>query len=73
MLENLPKPRDSRLCIVARKSSELNQEDFDILQEALANPAWSNNGLADALTKEGFQITENSLRKHRKKLCACAR
>jgi hypothetical protein len=73
MLENLPKPRDLRLCIVARKSSELSQEDFDILEQALANPAWSNNGLADALTKEGFAVTENSIRKHRKGICACAR
>jgi hypothetical protein len=73
MLENLPNPTDARLCVVAREAAKLSQEDFDILQAALSNPAWSHNGLADALTKEGFSVTESSVRKHRKGICACAR
>jgi hypothetical protein len=73
MLENLPNPVDARLCILARNAAELSKDDFDILQAALANPAWSHNGLADALTKEGFVITESSVRKHRKNLCVCVR
>jgi hypothetical protein len=73
MLENLPDPIDKRLCIVARRATELSQEDFEILQAALSNPAWSHNGLADALTKEGFVVNENAVRKHRKEICSCVR
>ena len=73
MLEDLPVPTDEKLCIIARKAAELSQEDYDILQAAINNPNWSNNGLTNALVERGFEIGETAMRKHRIKKCACAR
>ncbi len=73
MLEDLPVPTDEKLCLLAQKAAELSKEDFEILQAALNNPAWSNIGLARALNERGFTIGDTIVLKHRKKTCRCAR
>jgi hypothetical protein len=73
MLEGLTPPIQDRLCVVMSKASGLDAKDLTILEEALQDTRWSNNGLADALRSRGFEVSESSIRKHRGKKCCCAR
>ena len=73
MLEGLRPPSAEMLCKVGRLSSDLTPEDYQILQEALAEPRWTTAGLAKALAERGLRMGETVLRKHRAKECACAR
>jgi hypothetical protein len=52
---------------------ELGKEDLQKLITAMDDSRWTNNSLAEALTKQGFEISETKLWKHRAKRCACAR
>ena len=73
MLEGLTPPVKERLCIIGKQAAELDSKDLTILMDALANPRWSSEALALALTERGFKVSDSVLRKHRRKECACAR
>ena len=73
MFEGMTPPKKEALCLIARKAAELDKKDFDILQEALASPVWSNEALTLELTKRGFAVSKETLRVHRKGSCSCAR
>lgn len=73
MLEGLTPPIKESLCAVMVRAADLEPSDLKILLDALADPLWSNKGLAEELTRRGFEISESTTRKHRTKACACAR
>lgn len=73
MLEGLAPKKKDMLCSLMRRATErLDEADMQILLDALADPMWSNNGLAEALRERGFETSEPSVRKHRLKSCICA-
>ena len=72
MLEGLTPPNRD-LCTLMYAATKLEPADLKILLDALEDKRWSNNGLADALTAKGFKTSESTLRKHRNKVCLCAR
>lgn len=74
MLEGLaPKEKES-ICFLMRKATtELDDKDLKILDEAIKNPKWSANALTDALTKRGFIVSRGVIQKHREGRCDCVR
>lgn len=72
MLENLGEPED-KLCQLGRKALKLSPEDFQILQNALADTRWQGATLARKLTENGFPVSKDTVNTHRKKQCACVR
>ena len=73
MLEDLTPPTVELLCKVARTAAGLSQEDHDILMAAAMDPRWTPEKLATALRDRGLQMSSDVIRKHRGKVCACAR
>jgi hypothetical protein len=47
--------------------------DKDALLDALADPLYSSSDIARALQDEGFDISNYTLRYHRRGDCSCAR
>lgn len=73
MLEGLAPKQKEAICVLMRRAAELDKADFDILMDAVADPKWSSNGLAEALRNRGFQVHKNAVSEHRNKVCCCAR
>jgi hypothetical protein len=73
MLENLGTPEDRNFCVIVRNGMTLSPEDFAIYQEAINDPRWGNVVLAERLTKLGLKTGKDSIRRHRDKVCSCAR
>lgn len=73
MLEGMTPPNKESLCAVMTRAADLEPADLKVLLDALEDKRWSNNALADELTKRGFEISESTVRKHRNKVCACAK
>lgn len=73
MLEGLAPKNQDALCILMSKAAELDKADYDILLEAINNPMWTSNGLAEALRERGFKVHKGAVANHRKKMCACAK
>lgn len=73
MLEGLTPPVKRRICAVAKRAEALSKQDLKALEEALANPLWTSEALALELTKRGFIISKDPLRKHRSGVCNCAK
>lgn len=72
MLEGLaPKPRNSVCTLMQNAAEALDEKDMQILMDALDNPRFSNNGLAEALVERGFSATETQIRRHRINKCPC--
>jgi hypothetical protein len=73
MLEGLTPPIKESLCAVMVRAADLTPADLKILLDSMEDPRWSNVALAKELTTRGFQISESVIRKHRNKVCACAK
>lgn len=73
MLEGLEPPIKDSLCILARKATELSEEDQKVLEAALNDPRWTASALVRALAERGFVVGDTALRKHIRKDCACVR
>jgi hypothetical protein len=73
MLEGMRPPSKKTACGVSKGAELLSKEDYKVLVEALENPAWSHEALASELTKRGFTVGKDLIRKHRGGLCNCAK
>ena len=73
MLENLRQPRDESICKMMADATTLSKEDLKIFLDAVNNPNWGATPLAAELTKLGFYVGRDSLLKHRKGECRCAK
>lgn len=71
MLEDL-KPRKKELpCKIREILETLEPKDQEILKEALADKAWGDKTLANALTERGIKVSDTPVRKHRAGRCSC--
>lgn len=73
MFEGMTPPSKDKLCLLGSKSADLAADDLAVLTDALADPRWIAEDLAAELSKRGFKISTNVIRKHRKGTCACAK
>ena len=78
MLEGLRPLNNTRtrqdLCKVSTTLLELSETDFAILTEAINDHiGWPAFGLERALSERGVILSDDTIRKHRKKICCCFR
>lgn len=74
MLEGLTPPIRPNLCRIHTLSLELEQTDWDILRDALADiQTWPAKTLSKALRERGLQLSDSTITKHRQQLCQCAK
>lgn len=73
MLEGLQPPEKEAICSLIARSAMLSKEDHKALMDAISDPRWSNEALAAELSKRGFIISKEPIRRHRKKMCSCAK
>lgn len=72
MLENLTPPTVVRTCKVQRITAGLSDSDRKILQGAIADQVtWKTHVLVAELQKRGIDMSESTLRKHRRAECSC--
>ena len=73
MLEGMTPAVKVYPCRVRTIGESLDGSDLKIYLDAMSDvAAWTNNGLADALTNRGLRVSEKAIRKHRRKECSCA-
>lgn len=73
MLQGLQPPVKEALCPLMKKVAGLDKKDAEAVIGYLADERWTNAALSEALTKNGFAISETPLWRHRAKRCACAK
>jgi LytS/YehU family sensor histidine kinase len=75
MFDDLTPPsRGKELCPMMEKAvAELDKSDLEKMVSAMEDARWTNEALAKELTRQGFEVTETKMWKHRAKRCACAR
>jgi hypothetical protein len=72
MLQDLKPLSSIRSCKVRAILDNLDDDDQDILMEALLNrDTWNDNALAKALTSKGLGVSPNTVAKHRNRVCTC--
>jgi hypothetical protein len=74
MLEGLTPVVAERKCLAGRILETLDKDDLKILSDALEDrETWTSHGLSAALGKRGLKIGDDTIRKHRDKVCLCSR
>lgn len=74
MLEGLEPVYADRKCLAGKLLETLDKPDSKILSDALADiEKWSSNALESALHKRGVKLGNETIRKHRDKVCLCYR
>jgi hypothetical protein len=73
LLEGLSAPSRKRRCGFTRFRETLDAADKQILDDAMADPAWSTHGLSQALRERGAGVTYQTVYRHRTQACACHR
>jgi len=71
MLEDLNIPNKPQSCRIRTLHSSLTEPNKTIFIEAIENPDWPMTTLANELRKRGIDVSDNSIRRHRKKTCSC--
>ena len=73
MLEGLIPPRKEPICpMMVNATKKLDNKDLKIFVDAINNPAWGANRLAEQVTERGFYVSDGQILKHRRGTCACA-
>lgn len=73
MLEGMTPPTREALCRVAEIASQLDAEDLILFNDMLDDPRWIAESLSQGLAERKISLSPNVIRKHRKKVCICAR
>jgi hypothetical protein len=74
MLEGLTPPRKEPICpMMANATQKLDSKDLKIFVDAINNPVWGANRLAEQVTERGFYVSDGQILKHRRGTCACAK
>ena len=68
-----PPPLVEGGCRVAEIVAGYPPSEREVIQDALANPAWSHVALQTLFTDSGHPIAASTLSIHRRYLCACRR
>jgi hypothetical protein len=72
ILDNLNEPpKYIPACKVRTTLSQLDKADKEILEKALANTAWTNHTLSNALAAKEIFIDDKILKRHRTSQCSC--
>lgn len=71
MLEGLAPKTKVGPCKVRRVIEDLEESDALILKSALADKAWRDLGLTEALNERGIDISNFAIRRHRRLECSC--
>ena len=71
MLEDLTIPNKPQSCRIRTLHATLTEPNKTIFIEAIENPDWPMTTLANELRKRGIDVSDNSIRRHRKKTCSC--
>jgi hypothetical protein len=71
MLENLQLPTKPIPCKVRTVYDSLDEPSKTIFIQAIDNPEWPMTTLANELKKRGIDISDNSIRRHRRGVCSC--
>lgn len=69
MSENLCMPNQG--CGIARVLDGMTEENRTDLEQALHDPTITASAIDRALRKNGFVVSGNMVRRHRRKDCAC--
>lgn len=69
MSENSNAPKTG--CGIAKLLKNMTKPDSTDLQEALENPIITSSAIDRALRKNGYTVSGNMVRRHRRKDCAC--
>lgn len=59
-------------CTVALILDQLDPADRAVLVEWLANPVKRHSWIAEALRKNGHQVQESTIGRHRNRKCTCS-
>jgi len=73
MLEDLEIPVKRGNCRVRIVMESLSEQDAAILEQAVNNENWQLTVLSRELRKRDVIVSDNSLRRHRLKVCPCWR
>ena len=60
-------------CLTCRLAGMLTGDEQVAFRAAVADPRWESKALADAMQAEGFDLTEYSIARHRRRVCVGAR
>jgi len=72
ILDNLNEPpKYIPTCKVRTILEQLDKTDAEILKKALANTAWTNHTLSNALAKKDIFLDDKILKRHRTNGCSC--
>lgn len=73
LAEELNKPIDTkiRICSIEIAKMKLNKTDREALIKALEDISIPSSFIGRALKKEGFNITGQTIARHRRKECTC--
>jgi hypothetical protein len=63
--------RPGTVCGIAKMQEVLEPDDVEALNQAVANPMVKATAIARALKARGYQITDGTVTRHRRKECAC--
>lgn len=68
-LAEYERPRIGAKCRTCELLESLPDNEREALQSALADPRFSNAGLAKILRDEGYQMADSTVRRHRRGEC----
>jgi hypothetical protein len=71
MLEDLSIPNKPVSCRIRTVYESLTEPNKSIFIQAIENPEWPMTTLANELKKRGIDVSDNSIRRHRKRTCSC--
>lgn len=63
----------NQICKVMQERAKLSKGDAEILDAALADKNWSHYSLTLELRRNGFRVSMETLKLHRKGVCVCSR
>lgn len=73
LLTNLTKPETVLPCKVRTLLATLDDKDKTILTNAIADPNWPAETLANSLRDFGLHVSATKIRAHRKNVCSCSK
>ena len=71
MLDDLELPTKPAACKVRTVHETLTEPNKTIFIQAVESPEWPMTTLANELKKRGINVSDNTIRRHRKRTCSC--
>lgn len=71
--DEIMEAQDNRMCKFGKILAELDPEDRDGLEAALANPGITRISVVNVLTKRGLAVDRDTMTRHLRGKCVCYR